>query len=200
MFVYNPKTLYHIWPAFYAMIDFIIRMINEDKIEVKKSFHLNFTGDTGGPAQFDIWLIGMWNTDLKEQLKVSFAYMPSRGRFVGTVTPIQRFEFSLTSGIGVLFQAESRDPESYDKMLELFKAVMGYLERHDPAYHKRVLESVEMDSLERKNWKKPRKDIEKEVNEKWETRKAVEDFQRERERELSELTNEYKRQGYLIIS
>lgn len=202
MFVYNPKTLFDAWPAFYAMIDFVIRMINEDKIEVKKSFYLNFinfTGAAGGSAQFDIWLKGTWNTDLKEQLKISFAYMPHRGVFIGTVTPIERFEFSLTSEIGVLFQAESRNPESYDKMLELFKAIMGYLERHDLDYHKRVLESVDMDSLERKNWKKSRKDIEKELNEKWETRKDIEDFQRKRERALSELSSQYRGQGYELV-
>ena len=176
MFVYNPKTLYDAWPAFYAFIDFLIRMIDEDKVNVKKS--------SGGPAQFKIWLRESKN--IKKESKVSFAYSPYKGIFVGIETPIRRFEFSLIGGVGVLFHAESRDPESYDKMLELFRALLRYMERHDPKYCQDVLKLVfeTISSLDRKDWKKSKKEIEREFNKKWETRKAAEDFERQRTEEL----------------
>ena len=102
--------------------------------------------------------------------------------------------------MGVLFHAESRDPESYDKMLELFRALLRYMERHDPKYCQDVLKLVfeTISSLDRKDWKKSKKEIEREFNKKWETRKAAEDFERQRTEELSKLTDDYRYQGYEI--
>ncbi len=205
MNVYNPKTLYHAWPAFYAFVDFLVRMIDEDKVEVKKNWSLNFTGSAGGPAQFEIWLSK--SNDIKEESKISFGYRSYKDVFVGTETPIRRFEFGLISSGSVLFQAESRDPKSYDKMLELFRAVMRYTERHDPKHYWEIFESIckalscgdPFYSMDRKNWLKSKKEIEKEFNERYETKRSTEDFERKRSDELSKLTNEYKSQGYEII-
>lgn len=80
MFVNNPKTLYDAWPAFYQFVDFLVRMINEDKVKVTR------TGEIGGmyrPACVDIWLSESKN--IKEESKINFGYEPYRGLFAGTL-------------------------------------------------------------------------------------------------------------------
>lgn len=190
MFVYNPKTLFDAWPVFYAFVDFMIRLINEDKVRIEKRV---LYSDLGG---FDIYLLE--SKGVADELKVNFDYDDWRGRFVGRIKPIQRFRFSLIKSAVVIFDVESRNTLDYDKMLELFKVVVAYLKRHDPEDYARVLKSVDLSSLERSSWKKSRKEIEREFNEKWETRQTTEDFERKRNEELSKLTSDYKSQGYEI--
>ncbi len=193
MFVYNPKTLFYVWPAFYAFIDFLIRMINEDKVEVTSN---SFFGTDHGPADFYIWFSA--SKGINEESKIHLSYDWWLG--FETATPIERFGFSLVGKGIVLAELRSKDARSYDKMLDLFKAVMRYMERHDPKYHQEVLGFVgkATSSMERKDWKKSKAEIEKEFSERWETRKAAEDFERERATELSKLTNDYRSQGYEI--
>lgn len=191
MFVYNPKTLYDAWPAFYAFVDFLIRMVREDKIKVTKA-RLASSSNC-----FNIWLSE--SQDVREESKINFGYEPYRGLFVGTVTPIRRFRFELIGQGIVLADLESKDAQSYDKMLELFKAIVDYVKRHDQKWYERILDTVVFASLERANWKKSKDEIKRELNETWEVRKAREDFEREERRIVSNLTEDYRRQGYKII-
>ena len=195
MFVYSPKELYHAWPAFYAFVDFLIRMIDEDKVEVIDSSSF---GTGHGPADFYIWLSA--NKGVEESV-IHLSYDWRLG--YEPVTPIKRFGFTFVGkGLSVLLNLRSKDADSYDKMLELFRAVMRYIERHNPERHREVVELISgsISSLDRKDWKKSKKAIEEEFSETWQARQALETLKMGKARGLSELTNKYKQQGYEIVN
>lgn len=193
MFIYNPKDLYHVWPAFYAFVDFLIRMIDEDKVVVTSNSSL---GTGLSPANFIIWLSA--DKDVNKESRICFSYDWWLG--FETATPIERFGFSLVGKGVVLADLRSKDAKSYDKMLDLFREVMRYMERHNPENHKRILEFVSkaISSLDRKDWRKSRKDIESEFEKEYENRSAKEKFERERTAGLMAKINHYKHQGYEI--
>ncbi|MDP3696786.1 MAG: hypothetical protein Q8R55_02015 [Candidatus Taylorbacteria bacterium] len=194
MQVYGQRTSRDVWPAFYEFVDFIIRMIDEGKVEVISNSSFGTSHDH---ADFYIWL--SVNMGVHEESKIHFSYDWWLG--CETATPIRRFGFSLVNKGLVLAELRSRDANSYDKMLDLFRAVMRYMERHNPSYHKVVLEFVSksISSLDRKDWQKSRKDIESEFEKEYQAREAREKFERERTEKLSNLVREYKNQGYQII-
>lgn len=190
MFIHHPENLYSTRVLFSSYVDFLIRLINEDRIEVAKD---KYTGH--GPGHFEIWLIK--SNDIKQQLKISFSY-ESYKLLVGSVEPIQRFRFELIKGVISLLLVESDNSESYDKMLELFKALLGYIQRHDSDHYKDILKAIDLSSLERNNWEKSKEDIQKEVAESLDIRMATVELDRRKENTLVGLTNNYKSQGYQI--
>ena len=193
MQVYGLRTAYDIWPAFYSFVDFLIRMMDEGKVEVTTRF---FSGAGRGPADFYIWL--SVDKGIKGESKIHFSYNWWLAH--ETTSPIRRFGFSLVSKGIVLADLRSQDAESYDKMLELFRAIMRYVEGHDLAYYTEVAQLVSRSilSLDRKDWKKSRKEIEVEFEKAYQTRGAKAKFERERMESLSQLINGYKIQGYEI--
>lgn len=191
MFVYHPQDLFSSRNILYLFIDFLARLINEDKVRVTKS-HAPYCS----PGYFDIWLVEA--NDVAEEIKISFAYESYKGRFVGTVSPTKRFRFELIKGVVSLLLIESSDAESYDKMLELFKATLSHAERHDPNHYKKILEKIDLRSLPRTAWRKSKSEIEEELSKSSDMRMATENLQRKKDQALIDLTNEYKRQGYKI--
>lgn len=187
MIVYNPKEKYGVLKLFPIFVDFLIQQLNSDKIEITKTILRECCG-------FEILLVR--SNDYSKQTYIVFEHAKMRGW--ESQTPIERFEFTLCQGGIVQAQFLSQNPNEYDKMLELFTACLSYLKRHAPERHKYILERIDLSSLERKNWKKSKEEIVKELSEDWEMRKAIEDFERMKKQALANLISKYAGQGYEI--
>lgn len=191
MLVYHPEDSYRAKRLFYPFIEFLIRLIREARVRVSKS---EFS--TRGKSYFEIWLIE--DGDLKKKLKINFAYEPWKGRFVGAVKPINRFRFELGWGVSSLLLIESDDPESYDKMLELFKSILDYFEKYDPDFYNQVLGEINMPSLERGNWRISQDEICKEAAESTEFKEAIDNLTGIKKEKEAQLIAYYLRMGYQI--
>ena len=168
--------------VFLAFVDFVINLIDADKVSVRITENL---------ASFRIVLSDA--EEINKRLEASIYYL-SGGTFIGAPTPIERFKFELVQGVISIFSTSSNDGESYDKLLELFKSIINYMKRHNNKYNNLILQ----DTLERKNWKKSMADIEKEADENLNVKSEKEDFQRTRELALNNLILRYRHEGYQI--
>lgn len=190
MIVYRPKDRYDILKLFYCFADFLISQINDDKIEVGKVW-----AGTTRHRGFDIVLIN--GKDLSKQMYVILEYDRMRGW--SSVTPIEGFEFTLCQGGLEKATLISQDSNEYDKMLELFKAGLAYLQRHNTEHYGRIVKAVDLQSLERRSWKKSMRSIEHELSENIDMRMATESLKRKREQALADLVCKYRGQGYEIL-
>lgn len=192
MIVYHPKEYHSALMIFPCFVDFLIHQINEDKIEVTNA---DYPGGGYDPLHLYIRLVN--SKEIGAQIYINFNYDTMRGW--SQVTPIERFEFILCQSGIMKAQVISQHPDEYDKMLELFKVCLDYIERHDPERHKHILERVDLPSLKREGWKKSKEAIVKELSGNWKIRSATEDFERMRKSALANLISQYERQGYEII-
>ena len=169
--------------VFLAFVDFVINLIDADKVSVRITENL---------ASFRIVLSDA--EEINKRLEASIYYL-SGGTFIGAPTPIERFKFELVQGVISIFSTSSNDGESYDKLLELFKSVINYMKRRDNKYNNLILQ----DTLERKNWEKSMADIEKEVEGDPNIKLAEEDFRRKKELALNKRILMCRHEGYTII-
>lgn len=189
MIVYRPKERFGALKLFDVFVDFIIQQLREDKIEIDKMILADYKY-----CSFNIMLVR--SDDREKRVEISFSYDLWRG--FNTPTPIERFQFTLCQGGIVKGDVISQYPDEYDKMLELFRVCLNYLERHDPERYKSIIKKIDVSSLERNTWKKSKKDIEEETSKELKIRVATEDFYKIRRQALADLIDQYKSQGYEI--
>jgi len=187
MRVHHPGDYHGVLELFDCFVDFLIRQITEDKLEINKLSY--------GSRGFCIWLIN--SKEIDKQIYITLEHDQMRGW--SSVTPIEGFEFTLCQGGIVKADLISQYPDEYDKMLELFNAGLDYLQRHDQEHYRRILETVDLSSLERKNWKKSMREIRQELTENIKIRMLTENFERMREQTLANLISKYRGQGYEIV-
>lgn len=191
MNVFSPKDARRTEQLFYHFVDFLIGMINKNQVRIAAPI---LSGRD--PCRFEIWLVE--SEESNKRLYIAFAYEPWKGAFIGTAQPIKSFRFELCQGIVSVCHIESSCTDDYDKMLALFKAAVGYLERNNPGHYKEILKRVDIAALERKNWKISLREIEEKVAEDSDLKRAVEDLDRKRKETLQKTTSYYRNLGYEI--
>lgn len=189
MIIHHPGDRYTTLKLFGCFVDFLIHQINQDKLEVGKRL-----GSLNRHRGFEILLVK--SKEISKEINIVLEHSQMRGFSI--VTPIEGFQFILCQGCIVQADLISQSPNEYDKMLELFKAGLGYLQRHDQNHYDRILKAVNLPSLERQNWKRSTKALEREVAENFDIRMATQNFQRMKEQTLANLISKYKGQGYEI--
>ncbi len=180
MIVYHPKEKSDALDLFPCFVDMLIKLINDAKLEVSKRRN--------------------WPLDLYIYLgNRTYAYISYKEmRGWETVTPIQRFEFTLCQAGIVKLELISQQPHEYDKMLELFKTCLNSIEKSAPEDYGIIINKVDLPSLDRNNWKKSVLDIKKETESLYDIKRAREDLDRKVADTFGNLSSKYRDQGYEI--
>lgn len=113
--------------------------------------------------------------------------------------PIRRFNLDLIRRVTVLLSVESDDAKSYDKMLELFRTILRYMEINCSIDYVEIIRKIDINSLDRNRWKKTMTEIQKKVEEDHQVKEAARSLVCAKNTKFNQLINKYRDQGYEIV-